>query len=90
MQRPYGRGFRSNDWNKNKRKTPETPAPLRGKLLKSWHVDELQSEAANWREAAKITDTELLASYNWLDGGSNEPTIVVPGGKPRKTIAEYH
>lgn len=67
----FGRG-------KSWRKPQETsPAPPLGTILESVSVERLAKPALNLLSAARITNTEFLASYNWLD--RKTPTIVVPG-----------
>ncbi|KAF2429947.1 hypothetical protein EJ08DRAFT_589893, partial [Tothia fuscella] len=61
--------------------TPRTPSPPVGPVLTTILYSELNADHVLSSDA-KITSLEDVASYNWLK--ANEPTIMVPAGKPPK------
>lgn len=72
--RTRGRGG-SRTWQKPLEVTP-TPEPPFGALIKSIAAADLNVASYDGNEVV-ITDSELIASFNWID--SPEPTILVPG-----------
>jgi hypothetical protein len=62
-------------------KTPETPAPPLGAFLQSLNREDLSKVSTAFSETAVITDCSIVASYNWLEGKTKEPAILVPGNK---------
>ncbi|KLU92444.1 hypothetical protein MAPG_11388 [Magnaporthiopsis poae ATCC 64411] len=65
---------------------PATPAPPLGAMIKQLNADDLVEETSldsTYKHDARITDSVLVASFNWRDGKT--PTIVVPGRPARWT-----
>jgi len=62
-------------------KASETPAPPLGACIRYLNKEDLSSDSTAFRKTAVITNCSLVTSYNWLDGKTNEPTILVPGKK---------
>lgn len=61
---------------------PESPPPPLGEVLATVHPRELQDPDdpdADLIAAPRITDSQYLASYNWLRG--NKPCVAIPGKK---------
>ncbi|KAF1814037.1 geranylgeranyl pyrophosphate synthetase [Eremomyces bilateralis CBS 781.70] len=81
----YRRGPGGRNWRTSAPKKVETPSPPYGTLLKSIEVKDLDGESTSFSQTATITDSRLVASYNWVDGNTVEPTILVPGKPPRWT-----
>lgn len=53
------------------------PAPPLGNLLEQLTQDQFNEDKHDAEGKIEITDTKLLASYNWMD--AEDPTIVFPG-----------
>jgi hypothetical protein len=87
--RARGRG----GWFHNRRGQHATdvaasPSPPVGKLIENISESDIHDEHAESTERLSITNTKLIASYNWLDGSS---TIAIPGlhyPKPSVPLAE--
>lgn len=76
--RGYGSGYGRNStpWSR-KQSVQQAPPPPRGEVLATIYPSDLQAEKQDI--TAQITDSQYLASYNWLSGG--EPHILIPGKK---------
>lgn len=71
-----GGGFPKPNW---KPIPSNVPTPPRGKLIESIHLETLTDKEASTPDSrAKITQSYLVASYNWLGDGL-KPTILIPG-----------
>ena len=76
-----GRSQHGHQPNVSKKSTVnQAPSPPFGSLIRTLReTDFLASDEAqsSHDEPEKITHSEYLASYNWLDHG--EPTVLIPG-----------
>ncbi|KAK3320408.1 hypothetical protein B0T19DRAFT_240209 [Cercophora scortea] len=63
--------------------TPTAPPPL-GQLIQSIRVDSLSlnDTASTLKDSSVITNSEVIASYNWLDSNDSTATIMIPGKPP--------
>jgi hypothetical protein len=69
-------------WNRGRRSVrnpSEAPSLPFGTLLKSLEVRDLDVESTSFDQTAAISNSRFVTSYNWLDGNTTEPTILVPG-----------
>lgn len=66
--------------DKGSRQPPilSTPPPL-GEILATIHLEDLEDGVTEIDGSARITKTQYLTSYNWINGPS--PQIIVPGEK---------
>ncbi|KAK3680857.1 hypothetical protein B0T22DRAFT_434969 [Podospora appendiculata] len=65
--------------------TPTAPPPPMGQFIHSIRVDSLNDTASALKASAVISDSKVIASYNWLDSNDSTATIMIPGEwKPRK------
>lgn len=71
-----GYGRNSTPWSR-KQRVQQAPPPPRGEVLATIYLSDLQAEKQNI--TSQITDSQFLASYNWLSGGG--PHILIPGKK---------
>lgn len=87
----YYRGRRGDrSWRGSSRSTPQQgpivtpPAPPLGDLLSQVTPEECIEGERDSQMRIQITDTRLLASYNWVDAGG--PSIVFPGMLSATTV----
>ncbi|RDH26912.1 hypothetical protein BDQ94DRAFT_176052 [Aspergillus welwitschiae] len=73
-----GYGRNSTPWSR-KQRVQQAPPPPRGEVLATIYLSDLQAEKQNI--TSQITDSQFLASYNWLSGGG--PHILIPGEPPK-------
>ena len=75
----YGRGGRRWRGLGGARKTTlhATLAPPLGEIIATVQHDDLEESASQEDDTAQITNSQYLASYNWLTGA--DPHIIVPG-----------
>ncbi|KAF5858591.1 hypothetical protein ETB97_003984 [Aspergillus alliaceus] len=78
--RSYGGGYGRNStpWSR-KQSVQQAPPPPRGEVLAKIYPSDLQAEKQDI--TAQITDSQYMASYNWLSEG--EPHILIPGEPPK-------
>jgi hypothetical protein len=55
----------------------QSPPPPMGEILATIHQNDLQDSKFDNKDAALITESQYLASYNWLNRKENR--ILVPG-----------
>lgn len=76
--RGYGSGYCRNGTPCGRSQSvQQAHPPPRGEILATIYPIDLQGEKQGI--TAQITDSQCLASYNWLGGG--EPHILIPGKK---------
>lgn len=63
-----------------------TPPPL-GEILATIQLQDLGDGATEVDDSARITNTQYLTSYNWINGPS--PQIIVPGEKSYPRSQNY-
>ncbi|KAM7205985.1 geranylgeranyl pyrophosphate synthetase [Rhypophila sp. PSN 637] len=76
----YKRVFR-----KSEDDVPATPSPPFGKLIQKIQTSELDQDAKNFADCSKVGHVKLISSYNWLDNGGRNSSILIPGKPPRWT-----
>ncbi|KAK1966835.1 geranylgeranyl pyrophosphate synthetase [Colletotrichum sublineola] len=81
-QKKYSQFQSKARWRQPEPETP-SPAPPFGPLVEKVDIAELSKPAAQFEASARVTNCELVASYNWLD--KTAPSILVPGAPPRWT-----
>ncbi|KAK1675041.1 geranylgeranyl pyrophosphate synthetase [Colletotrichum godetiae] len=69
-------------WRRSK-PAAASPVPPFGPLVETISVADLSKSALGLESSARVTDCQLVASYNWLD--RTTPSIIVPGAPPRWT-----
>ncbi|KAM7215770.1 geranylgeranyl pyrophosphate synthetase [Rhypophila decipiens] len=76
----YKRVFR-----KSEDDVPATPSPPFGKLIQKIQTSDLDQDAKDFADCSKVGHVKLISSYNWLDNGGPNSSILIPGKPPRWT-----
>lgn len=74
--------------HKGSRKPPlrsTSPPPL-GEILATIQLEDLEDGATVTNDYARITNTQYLTSYNWMNG--KNPQIIVPGKKSSPILGQ--